>query len=373
MFQAICRVNRLDKDKDLGYIVDYKDLFKNIEGAVEDYTAGAFDDFDKEDITGLLKNRLEFSKERLDKALKKLKLICEPVANPKGTLEILHYFVSEDLDIVSETREEKLQNTESRRIEFYDAVSNLVIAYANVADEMTRAGYSKEEIKEIKEEVKYYNNARDEVMKAAGDYIELKNYDSSMRYMIDNYISADSSEMQYKLEEATLLDVIVVSGLDKATKLMPENFKKNKKAMALAIENNIASTIINNKNQNPRYYSKMSELLEELIKMKKEQSLDYQKYLERLIELAKKVKNPETSGNYPKSIHNVRLRGLYDILDKDEKKTLNVYNYLVSNISRNFMEIKMKQREFRRELSIWINNSEKEEEIFNLWKNTRGC
>jgi len=373
LFQAICRVNRLDKDKDLGYIVDYKDLFKNIEGAVEDYTAGAFDDFDKEDITGLLKNRLEFSKERLDKALKKLKLICEPVANPKGTLEILHYFVSEDLDIVSETREEKLQNTESRRIEFYDAVSNLVIAYANVADEMTRAGYSKEEIKEIKEEVKYYNNARDEVMKAAGDYIELKNYDSSMRYMIDNYISADSSEMQYKLEEATLLDVIVVSGLDKATKLMPENFKKNKKAMALAIENNIASTIINNKNQNPRYYSKMSELLEELIKMKKEQSLDYQKYLERLIELAKKVKNPETSGNYPKSIHNVRLRGLYDILDKDEKKTLNVYNYLVSNISRNFMEIKMKQREFRRELSIWINNSEKEEEIFNLWKNTRGC
>ena len=98
-----------------------------------------------------MKNRLEFSKERLDKALKKLKLICEPVANPKGTLEILHYFVSEDLDIVSETREEKLQNTESRRIEFYDAVSNLVIAYANIADEMTRAGYSKEEIKEISE------------------------------------------------------------------------------------------------------------------------------------------------------------------------------------------------------------------------------
>lgn len=373
LFQAICRVNRLDKDKDLGYIVDYKDLFENIEGAVEDYTTGAFDNFDKEDITGLLKNRLEFGSERLNKALKKVKSICEPVENPKGTLELLHYFVVEDLDTISESREEKLKNTESRRIEFYDAVSDLVRSYTNIADEMTKAGYTKEEIKEIKEAVKYYNNARDEIMKAAGDYIELKNYDSAMRYMIDNYISAETSETQYKLDEATLLDVIVASGLDKATKIMPESFKKNKKAMALAIENNIASTIINNKNQNPRYYSKMSELLEELIKMKREQSLDYQEYLEKLIELVKKVKSPETSGDYPKSMHNIRLRGLYDILDKNEEKTIQLYDYLTSNISRDFMESKMKQREFKRELSLWIENENQEEEIFNLWKNTRGC
>lgn len=373
LFQAICRVNRLDEDKDLGYIVDYKDLFENIEGAVEDYTTGAFDDFDKEDITGLLKNRLEFGRERLNKALKRIKSICEPVENPKGTLEFLHYFVSGDLDTISESREEKLKNTESRRIELYDAVSNLVIAYTNIADEMTKAGYTKEEIKQITENVKYYNNARDEIMKSAGDYIELKNYDSAMRYMIDNYISAESSEIQYKLDETTLLDVIVASGLDKATKIMPESFKKNKKAMALAIENNIASTIINNKNQNPRYYSKMSELLEELIEMKKEQSLDYQEYLEKLIALVKKVKNPETSGEYPKSMHNVRLRGLYDILDKNEEKTIQLYDYLNLNIPKDFMESKMKQREFKRELSLWIENENQEEEIFNLWKNTRGC
>ena len=373
LFQAICRVNRLDKDKDLGYIVDYKYLFENIEGAVEDYTTGAFDNFDKEDITGLLKNRLEFGSKRLNKALKKVRAICEPVENPKGTLEFLHYFVAENLDTISESREEKLKNTESRRIEFYDAVSDLVISYTNIADEMTKAGYTKEEIREIKEAVKYYNNARDEIMKAAGDYIELKNYDSAMRYMIDNYISAESSETQYRLNEETLLDVIVASGLNKATKVMPEGFKNNKKAMTLAIENNIARAIINNKNQNPRYYSKMSQLLEKLIEIKKEQNLDYQEYLKKLIELVKKVKSPETSGDYPKTMHNVRLRGLYDILDKNEEETIKLYNYLTSNISKNFMESRMKQREFKRELSLWIENEKREEEIFNLWKNTRGC
>ena len=60
LFQAICRVNRLDgEDKEYGYIVDYKDLFKSLEKSVADYTSEAFDEFDKEDVEGLLTNRLE--------------------------------------------------------------------------------------------------------------------------------------------------------------------------------------------------------------------------------------------------------------------------------------------------------------------------
>ena len=49
LFQAICRVNRLDGDDKLyGYIVDYRDLFKKLERAVADYTADALEGFDKE-------------------------------------------------------------------------------------------------------------------------------------------------------------------------------------------------------------------------------------------------------------------------------------------------------------------------------------
>jgi type I restriction enzyme R subunit len=55
LFQAICRVNRLDgDDKEYGYIVDYKDLFKKLEGAITDYTSGALDGYDAEDVAGLL-------------------------------------------------------------------------------------------------------------------------------------------------------------------------------------------------------------------------------------------------------------------------------------------------------------------------------
>jgi type I restriction enzyme R subunit len=59
LFQAICRVNRLDDDdKDYRYIIDFMDLFRSLERAINDYTAGAFDGNDKKDVEGLLSNRL---------------------------------------------------------------------------------------------------------------------------------------------------------------------------------------------------------------------------------------------------------------------------------------------------------------------------
>ena len=57
LFQAICRVNRLDgEDKDFGYIVDYKQLFGDLSDAMEKYTSGAFEGYADEDVEGLLKD-----------------------------------------------------------------------------------------------------------------------------------------------------------------------------------------------------------------------------------------------------------------------------------------------------------------------------
>ena len=85
LFQAICRVNRLDgDDKEYGYIIDYKDLFKSLEGAVQDYTSGALDGYDKEDVAGLLEDRLGKARERLEEAREAVKALCEPVEPPQG-------------------------------------------------------------------------------------------------------------------------------------------------------------------------------------------------------------------------------------------------------------------------------------------------
>jgi type I restriction enzyme R subunit len=65
LFQAICRVNRLDgEDKQFGYIIDYKDLFKKLvnedgTGAIQVYTSELdYDEFKKEDCDILLKKQV---------------------------------------------------------------------------------------------------------------------------------------------------------------------------------------------------------------------------------------------------------------------------------------------------------------------------
>jgi len=94
LFQAICRVNRLDgDDKQFGYIVDYKDLFKKVENAISVYTSDLdYDNFEAKDIDILLKDRLEAGKERLDNALEEIALLCEPVEAPKDTMAYIRYF-----------------------------------------------------------------------------------------------------------------------------------------------------------------------------------------------------------------------------------------------------------------------------------------
>ncbi|MER9565990.1 hypothetical protein [Mesorhizobium sp. M0571] len=89
LFQAICRTNRLDgEDKDFGYIVAYKGLFKKIENAIAVYTSELdhSDDGPAPDV--LLKDRLKKGKECLDQALERIVLLCERVEPPKGELEI---------------------------------------------------------------------------------------------------------------------------------------------------------------------------------------------------------------------------------------------------------------------------------------------
>src|SRR5690606_19806758 len=84
LFQAICRVNRVHTDsKTYGYIIDYKDLFDSLKLSLTNYTSGAFEQYDEDDIKGLLADRHEVSKSNLENALEAVIAICEPVLPPK--------------------------------------------------------------------------------------------------------------------------------------------------------------------------------------------------------------------------------------------------------------------------------------------------
>jgi type I restriction enzyme, R subunit len=316
LFQAICRVNRLDgEDKDYGYIIDYKDLFGSLETAYNDFTSKAFEDYDKKDVEGLLSDRLAKGKERLDDALETIKALCEPVVPPKETKDYIAYFCGNPLI------KEDLKDSEPKRVALYKAVISLIRAYANIADEMEEAGYKPAEMTMIKQDLKHFESVRKEIQLASGDWVDLKQYEPAMRHLIDSYIGAEESQKVSDFDDFSLVELLVKDGKSALDKL-PENIKKNKAAMAETIENNLRKVIVEESPTNPIYYEKMSILLNELIKLRNEEATEYEEYLKNIVDLAIKVKKPETSKEYPTSINNQAKRALYDNLDKDEPLTI---------------------------------------------------
>lgn len=313
LFQAVCRVNRLDgDDKDYGYIVDYMDLFDSLKDAFTDYTSGAFDAYEKSDVEGLLKDRLKKGKERLDEALEAIKALCEPVEPPRDTMAHIRFFCGKNT-----ANPDELKDTEPRRVALYKLTIALIRAYANIADEMKEAGYTDKETEQIKDDIKHFENLRKEIQLASGDYIDLKQYEPAMRHLIDSYIGAEESRMLANFDDLSLVELLVEKGQD-AIKDLPKNIRGNKEAMAETIENNLRRVIIEESPTNPMYYGKMSVLLDELIKLRKEATLEYEKYLQRIIALSSKVKKPHTTSEYPASLNTNAKRALYDNLGKNE-------------------------------------------------------
>jgi len=319
LFQAICRVNRLDgEDKEYGYIIDYKDLFKSLEGAVHDYTSGAFDTYDKEDVAGLLKDRLGEARERLEETLEAVRALCEPVEPPKDSPAYLRYFCAKDSGNVAQ-----LKDNEPTRLSLYRHVAALVRAYANLATEMEAAGYTAEQASAIKAEVDHFEKVRGEVKLASGDYIDLKMYEPAMRHLIDTYIRAEESEKVSAFDDMSLIELIVERGAD-AVKALPDGIRKNKEAVAETIENNVRKLIIDEQPINPKYYEKMSELLDALIRQRRREAIAYEEYLRKIVELTRKTKNPATGAAYPAPFNTPAKRALYDNLDKNEALALAV-------------------------------------------------
>jgi len=364
LFQAICRVNRLDgDDKEYGYVVDYKDLFKSLETSIKDYTTEAFDGFDKDDVAGLLTDRLKMARERLDDALEAVRALCEPVPAPRDTLAYQHFFCAENT-----ANKDALKENEPKRLALYRLVAALLRAYADIASEMSEAGYSDHEADGIRADVDHFEKVRNEVKLASGDYIDLKMYEPAMRHLIDTYIRAEESEVISKFDDLSLIQLIVERGTE-AVAALPSGIRKNREAVAETIENNVRKLIIDETPINPKYYEKMSELLDALIAQRKTEAIDYEAYLAKIVELTKQAKSPETTTSYPAAVNTPAKRALYDNLGEDESLALSVDAAIRSTKKDAWRGNKFKEKEVRNAIKAHISDPKLVGIIFDLVRN----
>lgn len=284
LFQAICRTNRLDgDDKEFGYIVDYKDLFRKVEDAIAVYTSELDRSAGGADPDVLLQDRLRKGRERLDDALEVLALLCEPVEPPRGTLEHIRYFCGN-----TEVAED-LKAREPRRAALYQATVALVRAYAAIADELAAAGYDAGDIARIQRQVREYLDLREIVRKASGESLDLKPYEADMRHLIDTYIEAAEPRKISPFDGLGLMELIVKTGIADAINRQLGGLKGNKDAIAETMENNVRSKIVREQLNDPAFFAKMSALLDGIIAERKAKAIEYEEYLKRIADLVKRV------------------------------------------------------------------------------------
>jgi type I restriction enzyme, R subunit len=319
LFQAICRTNRLDgEDKPFGYVVDYKDLFKKVQGAMAVYTSelDASDGGANPDV--LLQDRLKIGRERLEAAREAMALLCEPVAPPKSELQHIHYFCGN-----SELPDDLAQH-EPQRAALYKIVAALVRAYAAIADDLAEAGYSGKDIAAIEAELATAVTLREIIRKASNETLDLKAYEADMRHLIDTYIKADEARRISAFGEIGLLDLIVKSGIAAAIASLPTGMRGDKGAVAETIANNVRSTIIREHLRDPAFYDKMSKLLAEVLADLKAKRISYEEFLQRMAALAAQLHAGRADDTPEPLKQSPGLRAIYNTLTASPATTARV-------------------------------------------------
>jgi len=172
-------------------------------------------------------------------------------------------------------------------------------AYAAIAQNLDAAGYSAVEIETLERETLFYSDLRAAIKKHSGEELDIKPYEADMRHLINTYIQADPAELLGNLSSLTLTELIVDTGINEAIakKLNPKG-KLPKNAIAEGIINNVRKTIIRDQLTDPRFYGEISELLEDLIKQYRDETIAYEKFLQNAEGIVKKMAS-KNMGNHP--------------------------------------------------------------------------
>ena len=289
LLQAIARVNRLYEGKEFGFIIDYRGLLGNLDSALNSYSALA--GFDEEDLSGaLIDIKAEISKVKT--FYSHLQDLFKPVAN-KYDQESYQVYLAD----------------EYKRKEFYELLSQFARALKlTLSSDKYDEILNQTEIEQYKKSLKFYEELRRAVKIRYHENVDFGKYEKDMQKLLDTFISAN------EVNQLTKLVNIFEEDFDKEIERVVGN-----NAKADAILSATAKVIQESREQNPNFYDKLSQKIDQIIQEYREGRLTDEEKLKhaqdiRTLLSSKKIDDEE---QYPAEITGKPFaKALYDNLQE---------------------------------------------------------
>jgi len=265
LLQAIARVNRLCDGKDFGYIIDYRGVLQNLDEALDIY--GQLSEFDKEGLDDL----------------------CTALADVETEVRKLpqrHSDLWEVFKTLRNRRDEEayevLLADEHLRETFYERLSvyarTLAIALSSSA---FLEGTPEAKLEKYKSDLRFFMTLRTSVRKRYAEVVDFKEYEVRIQKLVDQHVGTGEVEK--------ITDLVNIFDADAFAKEVEKLGSAASKADTIAYRTK--RTIHDRMQEDPAFYRRFSEMLEDAIRAFREQRLSDAEYLRKVTELAEKIKN----------------------------------------------------------------------------------
>lgn len=287
LLQAIARVNRLYEGKDYGFIIDYRGLLEKLDEAMQMYSGSGLENFDPKDIKGAIHDVISVIGS-LRQYHSDLLQIFAPIKNKQD---------NEEYEVWLEDEE--------RREGFYDVLSNFGrnLGIALESEKIYNA-LPPEELKKYKKDLKFFQELRKSVKLRYSDTIDHKEYEVKMQKLMDNYISAEEV-----IRITNPVDILNEKAFEEELDRLD-----SKRAKADAIRTRLTKSVNTKWDENPAFYKRFSERIQEAIKAYKDKRISEAEYLNKMKDIMKDYRKGESTEEYPDAIKkNTNAQAFYGV------------------------------------------------------------
>jgi type I restriction enzyme, R subunit len=264
LLQAIARVNRVEDDKEYGYIIDYAGVLGELDPALKTYSA--FAEFEAQDVQGVVTQNLE-EIEKLPQRQHQLWDLFKELPNK-----------------LDEEGFERHLGDEERREDFYERLAQFArtLAIGLSTADWINDPRNETAIASYKEDLRRFQKLRTAVRKRYQEDIDFKLYEERVRKLLDQHIRAN--------EVVTLTAPVNIFDEKAFDEAVGEQATPASKADMIA--SLTQRTITERMEEDPVYFEKISALIQKAIDDHRAQRISQLEFLNIIRDAREQVVRP---------------------------------------------------------------------------------